>query len=459
MVELEELNQFIQIYHSEVNMADQYQNFTNPTIIPDHPVGWQAANSNLADVIKNSTQYVIQQHQKIQDLQLQQAQDLSKFRTLDQVYYGGQHGGQIDALLAQNPYGKSLVNPNGPLSQQGTSNPSGSIGTPGMGASMIGFPGMNNNITGQSMLPMPTTGSNGTSMSPVNPTGGGPVITSMTQKAFEAPSMTIQNPAGEAAVQGAKSQAEANVAVPTEYAKNVVGSKAKEDTAFNSLNAMSDNLVSSLKGVLAQQGGGGIIPEATGFVASKLGMANTGLIKGMTAVKRDTAIAYARTLANGSQGVQKLMEKVADTLPDGGFTSEQAGSTVAEMKFTAMALKVAADKLKLTPDQIDNMSEEQLQMLVNSGKTQLGGKQAQDQIYQQISQQFAQTEPRQSIDLEGNVKQAEANPIAKMLHMKYGGSQNPVTNTTGNQSNIKNQYNQLRASGVSAADAKKQLGL
>lgn len=442
-------------------MADQYQGFTNPTIIPDQKYGWQAANQSAQGAGKTIADYLMQRQQQGQSLQFEQAKNLANAQAMSMAYTG-QRNPNIDAMLSQNPFGKFIM-PQGSASQNaGTPQPGNNV----MSSTLMGVSpaaamfGAGGNVTpmgaGMPGAPQSTqtpSMGGGANFSPFNPLGNsGPVATSATSEfqpyvGMMPKSITTQNPAGEAAVQSAKSQAEANVAVPEQYAKDIVTSKAKEDTAFNSLNAMSDNLVSSLKGVLAQQGGGGPIPEGIGFVASKLGMPNTGLIKGMTAVKRDTAIAYARTLANGSQGVQKLMEKVADTLPDGGFTSEQAGSTVAEMKFTAMALKVAADKLKLTPDQIDNLSEEQLQMLVNSGKTALGGQKAQDAIYQQIGQQFADTQPRKSIDLEGNVNPAQANPIAQRFGMKYQPNSadfNPFSKAKANtKTDTNNQNNKL----------------
>lgn len=409
------------------------------------PTKWGGVTNGVNSI----TNYLAGQQQQGQQLQLEQAKQLANAQAMSMAYTGRRNP-NIDAMLTQNPYGRFIL-PQGAQSQgagtpqqgnnvmsstlMGVSPASAMFGAGGnvqpMGMGMPGAPA----DQGQSN---PSQGGSA-NFSPFNPIASGPVQTSQTSEfqpyiGMVPKSVTTQNPQGEAIVQGAKSQAEANVAVPTQYAKDIVTGKAKEDMAFNSLNAMSDNLVSSLKGALAQQGGGGLGPELVGKVASFTGMPNTGLIKGMNAVKRDTAIAYARTLANGSQGVQKLMERVADTLPDGGFTSEQAGSTVAEMKFTAMALKVAADKLQLTPQQMESLSEDQLQMLVDQGKTQLGGQKAQDQIYQQVAQQFSDTQPRKSIDLEGNVNLAQANPLAKAFGMQY----KPNTGTTKPQQQSQN---------------------
>lgn len=222
-------------------MADQYQGFSNPTIIPEQKYGWQAANQGVSSLISKASDYLMSQRDKVQSLQLQQAQDLSKFKTLDQIYYGGQHGPMLDNLLSQNPYGKQLISGQKPSSSFGQSSP-----TPGSmtaGANMIGMPGMST-MSGDSVLPsqdVSSTGDSTGSMSSINPLSSGPVVTSMTQKAFEPPSVTIQNPRGEATVAGAKSQAEANVAVPKEYATSMVKTQAlaQENLARDNTQMMS----------------------------------------------------------------------------------------------------------------------------------------------------------------------------------------------------------------------------
>lgn len=162
---------------------------------------WGGVAPSLASI----TSYVAGQQQKVQDLQMQQAQDLSKFKTLDQVYYGGAHGQQLDQLLSQNPYGRRLVSQKQGLGNSGQE--SSPMGNPNAGAAMIGAPG--GSPFGLGSLPMPNTGtapgmpSSGGSMSPMNPTNG-PVVTGGTQKAFEAPSISFANPSGEAQVAGAK---------------------------------------------------------------------------------------------------------------------------------------------------------------------------------------------------------------------------------------------------------------
>lgn len=164
-----------------------------------------------ATALNSVTQYLSGQQQKVQDLQMQQAQDLSKFKTLDQVYYGGAHQYQLDQLLSQNPYGKHLVTPKQNMGNAGQA-PSPMPGNPNSGGAMIGAPGTSQ--FGAGVLPMPISGGgnaqsapSGAPMSPMNPINS-PVVTggSTTQKAFEPPSFsqTYANPAAEANVAGAK---------------------------------------------------------------------------------------------------------------------------------------------------------------------------------------------------------------------------------------------------------------
>lgn len=209
----------------------------------------------------------------------------------------------------------------------------------------------------------------------------------------------------------------------TSYGDKIAQSKAQEDTAYSALDAMTNNLTSSLKGAMIQAGGGGPAQALAGGAAAAMGLPNTGLIKGMSEVKRSTAIQMARTLAGGSQGVQKLFERVLETLPDTGFTPEQAGTTIAEMKFTGLALKTAFDKLGITPEAANKLSDSDIQHLVEEGKAQLGPE-AQQQLYGNIAQQFSGISPRQQVDLEGNVTEPKVNPISGFFGMKY----NPIAN-------------------------------
>lgn len=187
--------------------------------------------------------------------------------------------------------------------------------------------------------------------------------------------------------------------------------KAKEELAkanqqseqsFNQIMNLSDNMASALKGAYAQQGGSGPIRGMIGNAKSALGLPNTGNIKGLKEVKRATAISYARTLAQGSRGAVTLFNSILQSMPDNKFTSEQAGTTLAEMGLTAYALHKGIMDLGLSKDQVNSMSSDQLRTLMEKEK--IGLDQAtQDKIYNGIAEKFKNIAPRQSVDLEGNI--------------------------------------------------------
>lgn len=305
-------------------MADQYQGFTNPTIIPDKPVGWQAANQQTADAIAGITKYAMSQAQKIQDLQLQQATDLSKFKTLDQVYYGGAHGQQLDDLLSQNPYGKHLVSkqPQGPLSAAGQS----PMGNPNAGAAMIGATG--GSPFGLGNLPMPGTGAapgmpapaGGTSMSPMNPTNA-PIVTggSTTQKAFEPPSFTqsYTNPAAQAQIKGAETGASAMASAQAEANIGVAKDAQQLGMITNALKPLMESYDKVYNSKVV-----GILPAAGDVYGS-------GVVKNLDWVPRgaqssvvnpDTQAAAGQFLANKNEIVTKLQPLLSQQFGKDGST-------------------------------------------------------------------------------------------------------------------------------------------
>lgn len=230
-------------------MATQYSNFSNPTITSDQPMGWQAANQQTGDAISKISNYAISQQQKIQDLQYQQASDLSKFKTLDQIYYGGQHSPQLDSMLSQNPYGKHLVGQ--PLSQSGQSQPMAGS-NPNVGGAMIDTPGTN--MFGSGVLPTPngsgstgeTSGGNtgrGVSMNPVS-TGG-----TITSGGMEPPkfSQSIINPVGEQIKSQATAQGEANVAPGKAYATKMADTQAQSSENIARDNSQMTSVFATLK--------------------------------------------------------------------------------------------------------------------------------------------------------------------------------------------------------------------
>ncbi|MES1987152.1 MAG: hypothetical protein V4440_03825, partial [Pseudomonadota bacterium] len=59
-------------------MPDQYQNFTNPTIVPDKPIGWQSAQQGVGGAISSIGDIFKQRYQAQQALQLAIAQEAAK---------------------------------------------------------------------------------------------------------------------------------------------------------------------------------------------------------------------------------------------------------------------------------------------------------------------------------------------------------------------------------------------
>lgn len=393
--------------------------------------------------------YLAQQQQARQQLQLQQAQTLSQYQTIIQASTG-QRNPNIDAILAQNPYGKTLLPQGG--GQQAQPPQQGGQGMMGVG-SMPTIP------SGGQGMGLPTSFGGGANFNPLSGIGGGqstngsPVMTSQS-KTFApfgdmGPKTTtsMANPQGEAAVQTAKSQAEADVNIPAQYSKDIMQSKAKENAAYATLDSLSDNLVGNIKSAMIQSGGGGFMPEMAGKIAAgpvgqALGMSdNTSAITAMNAVKRDTAIAYARNLAGGSQGVQKLMERVLDTMPDQGMTPQQAASSLAEMKMTGLALKNGIDRLKLTPDQLDGMTAEQFQSLADGEKSIMGPDQ-QNQVLAGIYKNMANVPARLQGDMfTGKTFEPQTNKLSKSLGMNF----NPVSQASQQQNTQTNNVPKFNA--------------
>lgn len=118
-------------------MANQYQNFTNPTIVPDQPMGWQAASQGVGDMTKSVGDYLSNQVNNKQALQLGQAkafmqaqadawgkmqdplaQALERARLAQGGFpmqmLGNTNGGQMPSMqdmLQGNPYAGMIANP------------------------------------------------------------------------------------------------------------------------------------------------------------------------------------------------------------------------------------------------------------------------------------------------------------------------------------------------------------
>lgn len=459
------------------------------------PTSFGGLNNGLAGI----AQYIGSQYQNIQGLQLQQAQDLNKFKTLDQVYYGGTHGPQLDQLLSQNPYGRALISRNQGQGMAGAIQVQGgpSTGMPGgiaSGATMIGAPGVNP-MTGASVYPSiapqgsPTGG--GGSSSSVD--SSGPVVTggSVTQKAFEPPSFSksYSNPSAEKQVAQAKAEGEGVVKPGTEYATKMSGSQAlaqenlvRDDTQMNSVFRTLQNQLQ-----LHNQ-----------LVASKL--AGTDL--GYLALKNLGHVGTAAALFGGNPtDVQNALVKPEDQQNLGQFVAgRNEGITRAIQPMQNQVDKTGSSRIS---DSLLDLTEGEYGKLEDTPSEFLGKTKGTAQTLYRItlaSQQYADELAKKGIQL--NSKDPNFNPdkVAQNIYSKAnsieftpaqekqfntywqqisgGGNKGftpkgmPGQSLPQNQAQAKPQqgnaqyspdviskYNQLRSSGVSMQDAKKQLGL
>lgn len=385
----------------------------------------------ITNAANGIAEYFAKQHAAVQGLQLQQAQDLSKFKTLDQIYYGGAHSQMIDQALSQNPYGRHIASMGQALSGQQSQQPiDNMMGNPAAGASMIGL-NTGNQFTGNSVLPNalgPMGDGGGKTAQP-----GGNVVTggSMTQKAFEPPSFTqsVANPQGEAAVSQAKAEGSSSVEIPAGYAKEIMTGKAKSAQAASTLEGITRNLVADLKSSMVESGGGGPIGGNIANLSTHFGMSPA--TYGLKNTARDSAIAYARDLAGGSQGVTRIFQAVAETIPGANATPQQAGTAALQMHLTARQLESGMQNLGLKPKDMKDMSDEEVQKVLNSGTI---DRDTETKAFANIVNNI---EPTKVMDLQGNLGEPQPNPISKAMGWKYDpNSFNPVSNAGKKQNEI-----------------------
>lgn len=202
--------------------------------------------SNLNSTVSGVGDMAAQQYQARQGNQQSLAQSLLSAKLNRLLYPGMSFGGpdvdaKLDSLISQNPYARNMLQGvSSSLSQQGQgqqSQPMPGISMAGGGMMPGGQPGASGDASGGGDGIQPLTGGG---MSPFNPAGGGSVVTGQSLKTPMG-SFSLQNPAGEAAIQSAKSQAEANVAVPKEYATSMAKTQAlaQENLARDNTQMMS----------------------------------------------------------------------------------------------------------------------------------------------------------------------------------------------------------------------------
>lgn len=416
-------------------MPAQYQGFTNPTIIPDRPMGWQAASDATGDAIKQISGYAISQQQKIQDLQLQQAQDLSKFKTLDQVYYGGSHGQQLDQLLSQNPYGRHLItrNPSSMGSATQDSSPFAG-GNMNIGGAMIGAPGAGSFGVGAlptNSSPQASGASPSASMSPLNPVNG-PVSTggSMTAGGMEPPkfSQSFMNPAGEAQVQSAKTGAE-------KMAEEQAGAQAGVSKDAQQL-AMITNAIKPLAESYDKVYGSSAmgLPAAGDIYGSSI-VKNADMIPRFaqsSIVNPETQQAAGQFLANKNELVTKLQPLLSQQFGKDG--SSRIMESLLNMSQNEIGdLNTPRDQFhgQITGTisslyRIAKAAQAYKQDLQASGASNPTPDQASQEIIKRM--QLQKIGPEEQKELQGMIDETLGNRAPSGTSGSFGGSMNPVSN-------------------------------
>jgi len=446
-------------------MATQYSNFSNPTITSDQPMGWQAAQQQTGNAINSIGSYLAKQQENVQGLQLQQASDLSKFKTLDQVYYGGQHSQQLDAMLSQNPYGRHLVGQPTSLGQSGQNQPM-SGANPNAGGSMINAPGTN--MFGGGMLPTPSAGGQGTddtsgggmSMNPVT-TGG-----TITGGGMEPPkfSQSIVNPVGEQIKSQASAQGEANVAPSKEFSTKMAGTQAQAQENIARDNSQMTSVFATLKnlhdihGQLASQNlagthlgevGMGAMPYV-GDVAALTGQNPTNLQNKIISPENQSLIGQFQSGRN--EGITRAIQPIQNQVDKTGSSrisdslmhmteGEYGELTDPQAEFDGKTLGTAKTLYRITlasQNYADQLKAQGIKL--NSNDPNFNPDTIAQHIYNQA--QGIQFTPAQAKDFNGYANQimgSKGTDYSGVLPKQ--GSMNPVTNQPSKQGNQIPKYN------------------
>ena len=227
-------------------MANQYQNFSNPTIVPDQKYGWDLANQNTGQAINSIGSYLAKQQDNVQQLQLQQASDLSKAHIMASQWMPAAVP-TIENMMSQNPYARRAF-PGQQPGQGQSLGQSGAIPTNGVNpnimGSMLGAVGTTGYGTG--MYQTPST-SNDTSSSNGGSTNMSPVVTSATIGGMKPPEYQVINPVGEQVKAQATAQGEANVAPSKEYATKMADTQALSQENIARDNTQMTSVFATLK--------------------------------------------------------------------------------------------------------------------------------------------------------------------------------------------------------------------
>lgn len=412
-------------------MANTYQGFTNPTIIPDQKYGWEAASQGVGDATKTIGDYLAARQAETRGLQLGQAQEFGKaqadvwakmqdpmaraaayanlamrgypMQVIDQkmkemdAQYGPQSMGN---MLQGNPYAKYVMGGQSPSMDQGQQG-----GQP-------------------SSVPQPVGAQASPTMDFSPLAAGNPVMSS-------SPSNMVQEthkvgPFGtEPERQFTDVNASGQVAGNKSYAEQVGGAQGKQATATSMLDNITRNLAADLKSHFAEAGGGGPIKGRIAGFSTNFGMSPA--TAGLKNTIRDSAIAYARDLAGGSQGVQRMFQAIMETIPGPGATQEQAGTALLQMHLTAAQLQAGMSALGLNPQDLSGMNEQQIQAVMAKGNI---DRQAETEKFSKI---MSEIQPTKVMDMSGKLSDPQVNPILGAFGQ--GQFQAPSSQKTGSAAN------------------------
>lgn len=158
---------------------------------------------------------------------------------------------------------------------------------------------------------------------------------------------------------------------------------------LDEITRLADDLTAYYKSAFVEQGGGGPFQAFVGQLAAWLSLKNTVNIKEYSRVKHDTAMAFAKRLAGDQNELIGLHYKnKLDSMPDLSFSSDHAGTALAETIFAAYT----------EGRQAGTVTREETQA-----------------VYNRIAERFKTIEPHTAIDMNGNVIAPETNPLSKAL--------------------------------------------
>lgn len=381
-------------------MPNQYQNFSNPTIIPDQPMGWQATQQsmgNLGDALR-------QQFQQRQALQLAIAQQASQ--------------AQMDVWKnLQDPIARALTM--GKLGEMGF--PVGQMGNmtgniPSMSQMLQGNPyanmvpqwGQGNSVTpspNQNTTPS-TIPQGGFNMPAANPVGNQSQFSFSPGGQFVQPNIKM-GPFGSMPSDVTNLLATNAVEANKAYAGQVGQAQGKQAAATNMLDNITQNLASDLKAHFIEAGGGGPVRGRVTDLSTMFGQSPATF--GLKNTVRDSAIAYARDLAGGSQGVQRLFQQIGETIPQAGTTQEQAATALLQMHLTAAQLNAGMQSLGFSPKDIESMTDQGIQKVMSHGQIDRQGE------TQKFAQMLQSTQPTKVLNMEGKESNPTLNPIVQKL--------------------------------------------